>query len=85
MPEKRFLMISGTTLDIILKTMARIPFAFFARVVLMTASFVLAIFSLTTHVTGKEFVYAAGSIAAVMIGSLLRRKRRFNRHQPRIQ
>jgi len=55
--------------------MRGIPFIFIARVVLLTASFVLAVLSLTTSVTGEEFVYAGGSIAAVMLASLFRKKR----------
>jgi hypothetical protein len=54
--------------------MRGIPFIFFARVILMTASFVLALLSLTTHISGEEFVYAGGSVAAVMLASIFRRK-----------
>jgi hypothetical protein len=61
-----------------IRNMRGISFRFFARVILMTASFALATLSLTTRVTGEEFVYAAGSIAAVMIASILRRKRPSN-------
>jgi hypothetical protein len=56
--------------------MRGIPFGFFARVILMTISFVLAIFSLTTRVIGEEFIYAAGSIAAIMLATVFRKKRR---------
>ena len=42
----------------------------------MTASFVLALLSLTSRITGEEFVYAGGSIAAVMLASIFRGKRR---------
>ncbi len=69
----------------IIQVMRGIPFRFFARVTLMMASLVLAIFSLTTGVTGEEFVYAAGSIAAVMLASIFRRKRHSHlsgKHRP---
>jgi hypothetical protein len=63
--------------------MRGIPFLFFARVILMTASFVLALLSLTTRVSGEEFVYAGGSIAAVMLASIFRRKRHTKHSQDR--
>ncbi|HET6402233.1 MAG TPA: hypothetical protein VFH95_12660 [Candidatus Kapabacteria bacterium] len=86
MPKPPSERIHWNTSWIIFGFMRGIPFQFFARVILMTASFVLALLSLTTRVTGKEFVFAGGSVAAVMLASLLRRKRRHNRsrnHHPR--
>jgi imidazole glycerol phosphate synthase subunit HisF len=56
--------------------MPRIPFRFFARVILLTGSAVLAILSVVSHVVMQEFALAAGSIAAAMLASMFRRKHR---------
>ena len=59
-----------------LKAMRRIPFGFFVRVILLAASAVLAVLSVSTHTTSQEFAYAAGSIASAMLAGMFRRKRR---------
>src|ERR1051325_9941672 len=54
--------------------MRRIPFRFFARVILLTASSVLGVMSLSTHTQSQEFVYAGAAIAAAMLAGLFPRK-----------
>ena len=60
--------------------MRGIPFVFFARIVVLTASFVLGVLSLSTRDTGKQFVFAAASIACAMLASFLRSGRRKHHH-----
>jgi hypothetical protein len=55
--------------------MARIPFGFFARIILLTTSSVLGILSLTTQLAGREIVLAAGSIAGAMLATMIRKRK----------
>ncbi len=75
MPKSDVRAPSGTLLGNTYGNMRGIPFNFFARIVLLTASFVLAVLSLTTRMTGKELVFAAASIAVAMLTGMFRRKR----------
>jgi hypothetical protein len=63
--------------------MPRIPFRFFARVILLTASSVLGVLSLSTHIQSQEFVYAGSSIACAMLAGLFPRQHKS--HNPLIK
>lgn len=65
--------------------MRRISFTFFARVILLTASSVLGILSLSTHIQSQEFVFAASAIAAAMLAGLFRRDHGQHQRRPHVQ